>query len=74
MFSIRHDKGGSVWVRTGTAFANKDGSFNIVLDAVPLNGRLHVRDVMERKEQPAANDGTEAPTEGGLAQAAGAAP
>ncbi len=49
VFSIRHDRGGSVWVRAGTAFCNKDGSFNVVLDVMPLNGRLHIRDVMERK-------------------------
>lgn len=49
VFSIRQDRGGSVWVRAGTAFCNKDGSFNVVLDVMPLNGRLHIRDVMERK-------------------------
>ena len=33
----------SRWVRIGVAFDNKDGSLNLLLDAVPLSGRLHVR-------------------------------
>ena len=32
------------WLRVGTAFTNRDGSINILLDAVPTNGKLHVRD------------------------------
>jgi hypothetical protein len=30
-------------VRIGVAFDNKDGSMNVLLDAVPLSGRLQVR-------------------------------
>ena len=32
------------WTKIGVGFVNRDGSLNIVLDAAPLNGRLHVRD------------------------------
>lgn len=35
------------WVRIGRAFENKDGSLNVLLDALPVNGKLHIR---ERKE------------------------
>lgn len=32
------------WTRIGIGFVNRDDSINIVLDANPVNGRLHVRD------------------------------
>lgn len=28
----------------GVAFVNNDQSLNVVLDAIPLSGRLHIRD------------------------------
>ena len=31
------------WVRIGGAWTNKDGSLNVILDALPLNGTLHIR-------------------------------
>jgi hypothetical protein len=46
VFSIREVKngaGGSIWVRAGRAFVNADGSLNVLLDVLPLDGRLHVR-------------------------------
>ena len=39
------------WPRIGAAFVNKDDSLNVVLDAVPLTGRLHIRDRKFRKEK-----------------------
>jgi len=35
------------WVRVGVAFENRDGSINVKLNALPVNGTLHIR---ERKE------------------------
>lgn len=35
-----------LWLRIGIAFVNRDGSLNIRLDAMPVNGTLHVRDPM----------------------------
>ena len=35
--------------RIGTAFVNRDDSLNILLDAVPLCGRLHVRNPEPRR-------------------------
>ena len=32
------------WLRIGAAFENKDGSWNVRLDAMPVNGTLHIRD------------------------------
>ncbi len=39
------------WVRVGTAFVNRDGSFNVKLDALPVNGTLQIRDPLPRDEQ-----------------------
>ncbi|MBI4367532.1 MAG: hypothetical protein HY543_12015 [Deltaproteobacteria bacterium] len=41
------------WVRIGIGFVNRDSSINIRLDALPLDGRLQVRDMkqmLQRKE------------------------
>jgi hypothetical protein len=51
VFSIRENKGGSVWVRAGSAFVNRDGSLNVLLDVLPLDGRLHVREAGEKGEK-----------------------
>ena len=44
VFSIRKLKNGSVWVRAGSAWVNRDGSMNLYLDVLPLDGTLHVRE------------------------------
>ena len=49
VYAIYESKNGgekqkSRWVRVGVAFENKDGSLNLLLDAIPLTGRLQVRD------------------------------
>ncbi len=36
------------WLRIGVAFVNRDGSLNVRLDAVPVNGQLHIREAMVR--------------------------
>jgi hypothetical protein len=33
-----------MWIKVGACFANRDGSFNVLLDALPVNGRLHIRE------------------------------
>lgn len=34
----------SQWVKIGRAFRNRDGSINVHLDALPTNGKLHMRE------------------------------
>lgn len=34
-----------LWVRIGSAFRNRDGSLNAMLDAVPTNGSIHIREL-----------------------------
>ncbi len=45
VYTIVERDGGekSLWVRVGIAFVNKDESLTISLNALPVNGRLHVR-------------------------------
>ncbi len=39
------------WNKIGAAWVNKDGSINVQLAALPINGTLHIRAV-EEKEIP----------------------
>ena len=40
----RPHSGKKFWVRVGAAFVNRDGSLNVRLDAMPVNGELQIRD------------------------------
>ena len=40
----------AIWLRVGTAWVNRDGSYNIKLDALPMNGTLQVRDYAPRDD------------------------
>ena len=40
----RERDGRKFWVRVGVAFVNRDGSLHVRLDAMPVNGQLHIRD------------------------------
>ncbi len=51
VFSIRAGKNGSVWVRSGQAEVNRDGSLNLTLDVLPLDGKLHIRESSDRKHE-----------------------
>jgi len=42
----------SFWVRIGAAFVNGDGSYSVKLDALPVNGTLHVRDWPTDSQRP----------------------
>lgn len=41
----------SFWVRIGTAFLNRDGSWNLKLDALPMNGSLQMRDPFPPRDE-----------------------
>ena len=36
-----------VWSKVGIAFVNRDNSLNVILNSIPIDGKLHIR---ERKE------------------------
>ena len=40
------------WIRVGTGWANRDGSLNLLLDAIPVGGRLQVRDLVPARVDP----------------------
>lgn len=40
----------SSWARIGVAFVNRDESINVILDAVPITGKLNIRDRKPKNE------------------------
>lgn len=58
----------SFWVRIGAAFTNRDGSFTVKLDALPVNGMLQVREWPAREDWPRRDHAT-ANANGGPAHA-----
>lgn len=40
----------AIFNRVGIAFVNSDGSLNVKLEAIPINGELHIRDYVPREE------------------------
>ncbi len=46
-----------VFRRIGTGFVNRDASLSIVLDALPVSGRLHVRDLDTGRADRRAEEG-----------------
>jgi len=40
----------SKYRKVGTAFVNRDGSINVIVDQMPANGRLHLRPKYEARE------------------------
>ena len=45
------DDGKQRWLKVGVGFCNRDDSINLVLDANPVNGRLHIRTRRPKQEQ-----------------------
>jgi hypothetical protein len=39
-----------IWLRIGAAFVNRDGSLSLKLDALPIDGKLQVRDWTPRDD------------------------
>jgi hypothetical protein len=51
VFSIREGRNGSIWVKAGRATMNADGTLSLELDVLPLDGKLHVRETIERPNE-----------------------
>ncbi len=43
VFAIAQRNGKSYWIRIGAAFTNQDGSETVLLDALPVTGRMQIR-------------------------------
>lgn len=41
----------SFWTRIGRAFFNRDGSINVLLDALPLGRKLQLREAKPKEER-----------------------
>ena len=56
-YTVREGKEGGkgYWMETGAAWTNRDGSLSVTLDALPVNGRLLIR---ERRESDQAGQGS----------------
>lgn len=52
VYSVREVRKTQVWVKAGTAHANRDGSINVLLDVLPLDGKLHLREPNEAEAAP----------------------
>lgn len=50
VYVITERGGRSFWNRCGVAFVNSDGSLNVKLEAIPINGEVHIRDYVPREE------------------------
>ena len=50
VYVITERNGKSYWNRVGVAFVNHDGSLNVKLEAIPVNGEIHIRDYVPREE------------------------
>lgn len=66
VFSIRKIKKENspevtVWTRAGHAYVNKDGSLNVYLDVLPMQGTLHVREPGEKRDTAPSGTVYEAP-------------
>ena len=53
VFTIIERDGKNFWTRIGAAFTNRDGSETVLLDALPLNGRMQIRTVEGSKTKGA---------------------
>ncbi len=48
----KNEKSGKTyWVKCGAAYPNRDGSTNIYLDTLPVNGKLQIRELDDRDLQ-----------------------
>jgi hypothetical protein len=53
VFAISERNGKSYWIRVGAAFTNQDGSETVLLDALPVNGRMQIRALPEAEPKTA---------------------
>ncbi|MCY1024063.1 hypothetical protein [Pyxidicoccus sp. MSG2] len=60
VFSARERNGRTYWTKAGSAFVNKDGSINVLLDVLPLDGKLQLRTADAKDEAGDASGTAEA--------------
>ena len=60
VYTVQERAKRNLWLRVGTAFMNRDGSWTVRLDALPLSGTLIIRDP-DPKESPSEESVPERP-------------
>ncbi len=50
-YNVVERNGKRFWSRVGSAFVNRDGSMNIYLDALPIGGKIQIREDDRQREQ-----------------------
>jgi hypothetical protein len=43
---------GRVWSRIGTAWLNRDGSISLLLEAIPIDGKVNIREPIKDVRRP----------------------
>jgi hypothetical protein len=56
--SEEHPDRKNLWIHIGVAFINRDGSINVRLNALPLDGKLHIREMSNGEAATEPDDGT----------------
>lgn len=51
VFAVTERDGKSFWTRVGVCLPNRDGSMNILLDALPTNAKLQIREDERRDDE-----------------------
>lgn len=60
VYAITEHHQRSTWNKVGVGFVNADGSINIKLQALPINGELQIRDYVEPSAAPTLRSAEEA--------------
>ena len=55
VYVITNRKGRHYWNRCGVAFVNGDGSINVKLESIPVNGEMQIRVYVRRDESALAD-------------------
>ncbi len=56
--SEEHPDRKNLWIHIGVSFINRDGSINVRLNALPLDGKLHIREMSNGEAATEPDDGT----------------
>ena len=48
----------NIWIHIGVAFINRDGSINVRLNALPVDGKLHIREMKSEEAATEPDNGT----------------
>lgn len=54
VFTVRdnpQEGGKAFWTRIGVAFSNRDGSLSVILDALPVDGKLQIREYVPKPQE-----------------------